>query len=115
LNNDFEAVFGEFGVWFGGEVLPEPSDTKGADYLFCNQNIVAEPKCLMEDQTSAMNEKLTPIVQEWYRKHRRLPPGYDGKVLEIAKAPKEISDRWLEILKAPLENFVQDANVRLEK
>jgi DNA phosphorothioation-dependent restriction protein DptG len=30
--------------------------------------------------------------------------------LEIAKAPKEISDSWLEILKAPIENFIKDAN-----
>lgn len=64
----------------------------------------------MEDQTEAMCRKLTPILQRWYKKHRRLPSGYDGKFLEIAKAPKDISDPWLEILKAPIENFIKDAN-----
>ena len=110
LKKEFETVFGEFVTEFGGEVLPEPSDTKIADYLFREQGIVAELKCLMEDQTDAMNRRLTPIVQGWYKKHRRLPPGYDGNFLEIAKAPKEISDPWLEILKAPIENFIRNAN-----
>jgi hypothetical protein len=69
---------------------------------------VAELKCLMEDQTDAMNKKVTRVVQDWLKKHKKLLPGYDGKSLEIAKAPKEIADRWLEILKAPVENFIRD-------
>jgi hypothetical protein len=33
----------------------------------------------------------------------KVPEGYDsGKTLEIATAPKEIADRWGEILKAPI-------------
>jgi hypothetical protein len=110
VKNEFEAVFSEFVADFGGEMLPEPSDAKIADYLFRKQNIVAELKCLMCDQTEEMNKKVTRVAQEWYRKHRKLPSGYDGRVLEIAKAPKEISNRWLEILKAPIENFIKDAN-----
>lgn len=114
--NDFEMVFREFVSGFGGEVLPEFSDTKIADYLFRKQNIVAELKCLMEDQTDAMNRKVRQMVQEWWRKYRRIPEGYDStQPLEIATAPKEIADRWLEILKAPIENFIRDANRQIRE
>lgn len=116
MKNKFEAVFNEFVTDFGGEMLTEPSDTKIADYVFRKQNIVAELKCLMEDQTSAMNKKVTRVVQEWLKKHKKLPPGgYDGESLEIAKAPKEIADRWLEILKAPIENSIRDANRQIRE
>jgi len=96
-------------------MLTEPSNTKIADYVFRKQNIVAELKCLMEDQTSAMNKKVTRVVQEWLKKHKKLPPEYDGQSLEIAKAPKEIADRWLEILKAPVENSIRDANRQIRE
>jgi hypothetical protein len=54
--NEFELVFRDFVSGFGGEVLTETSDGKIADYVFHRHNIVAELKCLMEDQTKAMNE-----------------------------------------------------------
>jgi DNA phosphorothioation-dependent restriction protein DptG len=105
--NEFEMVFRDFVSGFGGEVLPEPSDTKIADYVFHKHKIVAELKCLMEDQTDAMNKKVKQIVQDWWRKHKKIPEGYDSsKPLEIATAQKEIADRWLEILKTPIENFI---------
>ena len=115
MKNEFEAVFSEFVTEFGGEVLPELSDTKTADYLFREENIVAELKCLMRNQTEDMNNKVARVAHDWVKKHKKLPPGYDGKVLEIAKAPKEISDRWLEIFKAPLENFIRDANRQIRE
>lgn len=95
---------------FGGEVLLEPSDAKIADYLFRNQNIVAELKCLVCDQTAEMNNKLTRVVKDVVKQNESLLSLCDGKPLEIAKAPKEISDPWLQILIAPLENVIRDAN-----
>src|SRR5882757_5154499 len=109
-NNQVEVAFHDFIAEFGGEVLPEPTDTKIADYFFRKQNIVAELKCLMIDQTEAMNSKLTPVVLAWIKEHGQPPPGYDGEYLKIGEAPKEISDVWLDILKTPLEGVVKDAN-----
>src|SRR5215469_8792640 len=112
--NEFEQIFRDFVSWLGGEVLPEPSNTKTADYVFRKQNVVAELKCLMEDQTDAMNKKLTQVVQDWWREHKKIPAGYDSsKPLEIATAPKEIADCWMEILKTPIENFIRHANQQI--
>ena len=107
---EFEALFRKFVKEFGGEVLPEPSDAKIADYLFRNQNIVAELKCLVCDQTAPMNNKLTQVVKDVVKQNESLLSLCHGKPLEIAKAPKEISDPWLDILTAPLENIIKDAN-----
>src|SRR5262249_10066836 len=114
--SDFETVFREFVSRFGGEVLPETSDSKTADYLFSKHNIVAELKCLMGDQTGAVKEKLGQAVKDWWREGGKMPVGYDGsKPLEIATAPQEIQRRWMEILKAPIENFIKDANRQIRE
>lgn len=114
--NEFELVFRDFVSGFGGEVLPETSDGKIADYVFRTHNVIAELKCLMEDQTNAMNKKVAQAVKDWWRKGGKIPAGYDSsKLLEIATAPKEIADLWLEILKAPIENFIRDANRQIRE
>jgi len=107
---EFEELFRTFAKEFGGEVLPESSDAKVADYLFRKQNIVAELKCLVFDQTVQMNTKLTQVVKDVVKQNERLLDFCDGKPLEIAIAPKEISEPWLNILTAPLESIIKDAN-----
>ncbi len=115
MRNDFEPVFNDFVKHFGGEVLPPSSEGKTADYLFREQNIVAELKCLMEDRTARVNAEVTKIVQQWYRKHRKLPSGFDGKSLPIATAPEEIQDAWLKVLAAPVEDLIKKANRQIRE
>lgn len=111
--NDFEATFKEFVKDFGGEVLPESSVSSTADYLFRKQNIVGELKCLLKDQTDAMNAKVASIVQEWVKKNKKLPPGWirgDQFIYEIKNQPKDIQDAWLAVLRRPVEDLIRDAN-----
>jgi hypothetical protein len=116
MANELESLFRDFVSGFGGEVLLETSDGKIADYLFSKHHIIAELKCLMEDQTKAMDEKVAQAVRDWWRNGGKIPVGYDSsQPLEIATAPKEIADRWLEILKAPIENFIRDANRQIRE
>src|ERR1700751_984902 len=107
LQDDFETSFKAFVREFGGEVLPETSKNKIADYFFRKQNIVAELKCLEVDQTDEMNKKYLEIVRAWRKRTGKVPT---ADFLNIATAPKEIQRSWLEILKVPLENFVKKAN-----
>jgi hypothetical protein len=112
-HSQFEDRFRTFVEGFGGEVLPEPSDAKTADYLFRKQNIVAEQKCLVQDQTDKINQKLNPVVNAWIKKHNRYPPGSfeSGKyIIEIKNAPPEIRDAWLKMLVAPLSDLIAEAN-----
>lgn len=113
-NNKYEEVFKDFVKGFGGEVLPSIRGSKSADYLFRKQNVVAELKCLMEDQTDRMNRNLSPILRDWIEKNKGFPPGLELEgnrySIEIRNAPKEIQDEWLEILKGPLSDLMGDAN-----
>ena len=109
-DKNFESLFRDFVKQFGGEVIPEPSDVKIADYLFRQQNIVAELKCLVCDQTKAMNEKITQVVKNAVKQNESLLSLCDGQPLAITKAPKEISDPWLQILVNPLEGVIESAN-----
>lgn len=112
-HSQFEDSFRTFVEEFGGEVLPEPSDAKSADYLFRKQNIVAELKCLVQDQTVKVNQKLNPVVNAWIKKHSQYPPGSfeSGKyIIEIKNAPPEIREAWLKMLVAPLSDLIAEAN-----
>jgi len=51
-NNPMEMLFHEFVKDFGGQVLPEATDGRTADYLFSEQNIIAELKSLSIDQSN---------------------------------------------------------------
>ena len=112
-HSQFEDSFRTFVEEFGGEVLPEPSDAKIADYLFRKLNIVAELKCLVQDQADKINQKLNPVVNAWIKKHNQYPPGSfeSGRyIIEIRSAPPEIRDAWLKMLVAPLSDLVAEAN-----
>jgi hypothetical protein len=111
--NTFESIFKEFVTEFGGEILQESSVSRTADYFFRGHNIIAELKCLMKDQTDAMNTKVASIVQDWVRRNKKLPPGSiqgDQFIYEIKNQPKEIQDAWLAALRKPVEDMVGAAH-----
>jgi hypothetical protein len=60
MKNRFETAFSAFVTDFGGDVLPQDpaSGRRSADYFFRKDNVVAELKCLMVDQTEDTNKKL---------------------------------------------------------
>jgi hypothetical protein len=103
----FEASFRMFVKEFGGEVLIENSKHKLADYLFRKQNVVAELKCLTQDQTVAMNDRVAELIRQWVRKHNKPPR---PEFLSIATAPPEIKIPWLNFLRSDIENIVRKAN-----
>ena len=111
-NQNFESSFKTFVKEFGGEVLLENSKNQIADYLFRNQNIVAELKCLTEDHTDAMNTKVAELLRAWVRKHKKRPT---EDFLSISTTPKEIQIPWLNFLRGLLENFVKKANRQIRE
>lgn len=108
--SDIESVFREFVRDFGGEVLPEDPENKTADFLFRSQKIVAELKCLMIDQTEEMKKKLGKAVVKAVEKDPSILTLHGHEELAIATAPPAIQSAWLNILIAPIENIIKDAN-----
>lgn len=68
-----EEGFKEFVRWFGGEVVPEATELgeKSADYVFRSYSVVAELKCLEQDQTANWERKRNEIIQRGIAKQRR--------------------------------------------
>jgi hypothetical protein len=58
----FEAVFSDFVMEFGGEVLSPIPGSHTADYLFLAHNVIAELKCLQDEQTAEMNSRVEQLV-----------------------------------------------------
>jgi hypothetical protein len=116
---DFELIFREFILDFGGGVLPEaPAAGQTADYLFRTDNIIAELKTMTQDQTERMNQKLTPLVEQWILKNRRRPKGViegDKFLVEIRDMPPEIQEPWLKMLKASAEDSIKEANRQIRE
>src|ERR1017187_2568204 len=95
--NKFEAIFGSFVSYLGGEILPEASTGHTSDYLFRRENILVELKCLQQDQTARFEQKLQPLVLDWIRKNGQVPAGFmQGRkyIIDFPRAPKEIQDAW---------------------
>jgi hypothetical protein len=111
--NSFEAVFRQFVDSIGGEVLLEAPSGHTADYLFRNDNVIAELKTLSVDVTDDMNRKLRPVVEKWAKANGRMPPGEvkgDQYILDMRNMPPEIQSAWLRLLMASVEHLVRDAN-----
>jgi len=52
-------------------------------------------------------------VEEWVKKNHRVPEGtqVDGKlIIEISKAPPEIQEVWLKLIRGPAEDLIKQAN-----
>ncbi len=111
--NPFEAIFRDFVLDFGGEVLPEAPNGSSADYFFRRYNLIAELKSLTVDQTNEISRKLTPKVLSWVRANGQIPPRIvEGNQHFIAfkDMPREIQDFWLRLLKGSTEPLIRDAN-----
>ena len=95
----------------GGEVLPESSEARSADYLFRKENLVVEQKTLEEEALFEHTRKLQPKVNDWTRRGRLLI--YGRASLELKKVPAECQQEWLDLLQAPVERIVQKANSQI--
>jgi len=130
-------AFREFVTDFGGEILPEaftPSRSR-ADYYFRRYNVVAELKCLAQDQTEDTNKKLGEIVeqrleasysptiasrQDRFYLSSEVPSGNggafvlngvrsNGEIFALA-VDDEFQRLWEKVLLSPVESIIRHAN-----
>lgn len=108
---DFELGFRDFVRKFGGEVLPEIHTARNADYLFREQNVIAELKVLEKDATTDYSRKMQRLARKWTG--QGLLHVFGRAVIELPKVPPKCQREWLEVLKRPIENIVRDANEQI--
>jgi len=123
----FEAVFRGFVKDFGGEIVPEEAEEglRSADYCFRQHNVVAELKCLVEDQTEATANKLSEIIDQ--RRAGVGPqaqqPGQNDILLSFTSSAdgekltipfdQSFQQAWQKVLLTPIENIIRDANKQI--
>jgi hypothetical protein len=104
---DFEQHFRDFIRKFGGTVLPE-GDAESADFLFSQDNVVAELKTLQEDARQEHATKLNALVADWRK--RGLMVVFGTNIISLEKLNRICQGEWLHILQAPVERIVRKAN-----
>jgi hypothetical protein len=104
---NFENRFRDFVRKIGGTVLPE-GDAESADFLFPQDNIVAELKILEEDARQEHATKLQALVTDWTK--RRLMRLFGTNIISLEKLDPICQQEWLHILQAPVERIVRKAN-----
>lgn len=107
MNYDLDKMFPEFVREFGGEIIPE-ADIKNADFVFSEDNIVAELKTLREDARQEHAERLQALVNGWARRGKLVVFG--TTVISLQKLNPVLQREWLKILQAPVQNIIRTAN-----
>ena len=112
----FEEEFTAFVKLFGGEKIPETGTNPIADFFFCQREFIGELKVLSADRTQTTNERVQNLVREWIsadperaKEFVKRSPG----AIELRQMPTEIQDKWLEILRDMLEQYVKAANKQI--
>jgi hypothetical protein len=106
-NGDFETIFRNFVQNFGGTILPE-GQAETADFLFPNDNVVAELKTLEVDARSDHGTRLQGLMDDWSR--RGLVRIYGRTTISMQKLNPACQREWLHILQPPVERIIRKAN-----
>jgi hypothetical protein len=103
-----EKALGKFVQSVGGETIPEFNDARCADFLFREQNVVAELKTLEEEARQEHSRKLQDLVNDWIR--RGLIAVYGRTSIALPEVSPICQREWLSILQPPVENLIRDAS-----
>jgi hypothetical protein len=106
---NFEKIFSNFVESIGGKVLPPSNNAKCADYLFDADDVIAELKTLEQDATADHQRKIQALAQNW-RKRGLITPVGTRMTLDLQKLDPVCQQEWLQMLAAPVEHLVRDAN-----
>ena len=104
---------------YGGVVLedklPKSPSFENADYVFHFEKIVAELKCLTEDNVDSVNNqaKVNELVQQWHQEGKIKTTKIDES--NWRELPKELQTRIYEITTKSIKRRIQKANVQIRE
>jgi len=92
----------------------KPNNSKNADYVFKQDNVIAELKCLEVDRENDFRAHGTALIEDWIRRGK-MPPAR-SRTVSLEELPKPL---LREVLK-PLRNYlnkhiVGDANKQIKQ
>lgn len=116
---DVESAFNEFVEEFGGELISKAvpaNPEENADYLFRDEGVVAELKCLQKDFFAAedFSEKILNLYQKW----EKVGLVNASQIIKISEGkgrlPEECSHDVGELVKKPIEAIIKKANRQIK-
>ena len=116
---DIEETFAEVVRDYGGVVLddklPKSPTFENADYVFHHEKIVAELKCLTEDNVDSMNNqaKIKKLVAEWYDQGKISTTKIDEE--SWRNMPMELQNKIYEIGTKSIKRRIQKANAQIRE
>ena len=116
---DIAETFAELVRDHGGVVLddklPKSPDFENADYVFHFEKIVAELKCLTEDNIySRENQaKANLLIQEWYDAGKIKTTKIDDQAWD--ELPRELQNKIFEVTTKSIKRRIQKANAQIRE
>lgn len=116
-----EEAFNEFVKEFGGELVSELVGKNltfdNADYLFRNEAVVAELKCLEKDTFRAEEHKrkLNELYKKWLREGTIKPLGFGRFVINTQDLPLKCQHDVANLVKPPVERIVKKASNQIKQ
>lgn len=113
---DIETLFSKFVEEVGGELieklLPASPTFENADYLFREDSVIIELKCLQNDfpSNSEFKDKIENLYMKWL-KERSLP--YKA-IFNSNKLPKRNKQEILKLYKEPIKRVIKKASRQLK-
>lgn len=116
---EVESTFDEIVRDYGGVVLREKLSKSpsfnNADYIFHFEKIVAELKCLTEDNVDSINNqsKVNELVNQWHREGKIKTAQIDES--NWRELPKELQTGIYEITTKTIKKRIQKANLQIRE
>jgi hypothetical protein len=117
---DVEKIFGDFVKSFGGspisEIVGASLPFANADYLFRNELVVAELKCMEKDVLADQRYQadISDAAERWIR-DGKIPPFAGTVKIQTANLPADCQREFFQILRKPLHGAIEKANRQIRE
>lgn len=117
---DIESVFNQFVKEFGGELvntLIPKSDKLNADYVFKNENIIAELKCFRKDMFTEEDdaERMQTLLKKWTAKGIFKDKKTIKQLMRYRQLPKECIHDLVQAVRKTIDRIVHHANKQIHE
>jgi hypothetical protein len=114
VESEMNACVQAFGGELGENLRPTVNSPRNADYIFRNDDVVAELKCLENDLfTPAHAQKLGVLVQDWARR-ALIPRVYGTMQIGLRSVPEICRREWVGLMEKPVKRVLEGANQQVK-
>lgn len=117
VENSFDDFVRSFGGQLVRELISKSPNFKNADYLFRQESVVAELKCLQKNVLTSeeYTRKIADLHEKWIQKRLVRDPGFGPFELQTKDLPEVCQREFFAIIKKPIHRAIQEANRQIRE